>query len=400
MPKDNQNSENKTGRYGEFGGSYVAETLMPPLHELENAFEKAKISETFKENYNKILRDYVGRPTAITEVQSFSQAVKGPRIYLKREDLLHTGAHKINNALGQCLLAKELGKTRIVAETGAGQHGVATATACAYLDLKCVIYMGRVDAERQQPNVIKMRLLGADVKIVESGSETLKDAVNDALRDWVETHHDSHYCLGSVLGPHPFPHIVAYFQSVIGREAREQIISETGDLPKAVIACVGGGSNAIGIFSGFLEDKGVQLIGVEGGGTGDSLGEHAARIKQHTIGILHGTKTYVLQDQFGQVAQTHSISAGLDYPAIGPQHAELYRTKRATYTSANDESALEAFKLLTRTEGIIPALESSHALAYFLDEKNKKFNSDDIVLVNLSGRGDKDLPALIEKGLV
>lgn len=390
----------KSGRYLQFGGCYVPEVLIQPVQELETAFQSALEDNEFIEDLQSRLRDYAGRPTPLTEVKSFSQAVKGPRIFLKREDLLHTGAHKINNALGQCLLAKRMGKTRIIAETGAGQHGVATATACAYLNLPCTIYMGKVDIERQQPNVIKMRLLGAEVKQVDGGSQTLKDAVNEALRDWAESYVDTHYCLGSALGPHPYPKIVAYFQSVIGLEARAQILERTGQLPAAIIACVGGGSNAIGIFSAFIEDPAVKLIGIEAGGRGDNLGEHAARIKQASIGILHGTETYVLQDQYGQIAETYSISAGLDYPAIGPEHAALHVLKRAEYLSARDTEALQAFKLLTRTEGIIPALESSHALAYFLLKNRHAFKPDDCVIVNLSGRGDKDLPQLIAKGLL
>ncbi len=388
------------GRFDIFGGCFLPEVLIAPIKELEAAFQQCKQDQLFLKKYNLILKNYAGRQTPLTEVKSFSQAVNGPRIFLKREDLLHTGAHKINNALGQCLLAKNMGKTRIIAETGAGQHGVATASACAYLDLDCTIYMGAVDAQRQQPNVAKMRLLGANIEVVDSGSKTLKDAINSALRDYAENFENTHYCIGSALGPHPYPEMVAYFQSVIGTEARAQILEQCGQLPNAVIACVGGGSNAIGIFSGFLDDRQVKLIGVEGGGKGNKLGEHAARIKQAEIGVLHGSETYVLQDEHGQVAETHSISAGLDYPAIGPHHAALHLNKRATYTDASDDLALEAFKLLSVREGIIPALESSHALAYFLKPEAKQFKADDIVIVNLSGRGDKDLPSLFEGGLL
>lgn len=389
-----------TGRFGDFGGCYVPEVLMAAVQELQKKFETLSNDNEFKQQFSELLQNYAGRATPLTEVKSFSQAVNGPRIFLKREDLLHTGAHKINNALGQCLLAKSLNKTRVIAETGAGQHGVATATACAYLDLQCTVYMGKVDAERQAPNVAKMKLLGAEVKIVESGAQTLKDAINEALRDWAETFSNTHYCIGSVLGPHPFPQIVAYFQAVIGREAKQQLQQRCGKLPTAVIACVGGGSNAIGIFSAFIDDKDVALIGVEAGGKGNQLGEHAARLKSPTLGVLHGTETFVLQNEDGQVAGTHSISAGLDYPAIGPQHAQLHAIHRATYTSVNDQDAVAALKLLSKTEGIIPALESSHALAYFLTKQKQVFQPDDIVVINLSGRGDKDLPALFAQGLL
>jgi len=390
----------KPGYFANFGGCFVPEVLISPLQELQETFTQLQNNPKFTEEFTQLLQNYVGRPTALTEVKSFQKKVMGPRIFLKREDLLHTGAHKINNALGQCLLAKFQGKTRIIAETGAGQHGVATATACAYLNLKCTVYMGAVDAKRQAPNVMKMQLLGAEVKIVENGTQTLKDAVNEALRDWAENFSHTHYCLGSALGPHPFPSMVAYFQSVIGREAKQQILKECGHLPKAIIACVGGGSNAIGIFSSFIENTDVILIGVEAGGKGDALGEHAARLKQAKIGVLHGTETYVLQDENGQIANTYSISAGLDYPAIGPQHAALFQSKRAQYCSVGDELALTAFKYLSESEGIIPALESSHALAYFLTPAAQQFKSEDIVIVNLSGRGDKDLPELFARGLL
>ncbi len=390
----------KTGRYGKYGGTYVAESLIAPIKSLTAAFEHYRQEQDFIEEYQSILNDYVGRQTPLTEVKRFSDAINGPRIFLKREDLLHTGAHKINNAIGQCLLAKKMGKERIIAETGAGQHGVATATACAFLNLSCTIYMGSTDIKRQQPNVEKMRLLGATVVAVDTGSKTLKDAVNEALRDYSATFEDTHYCIGSALGPHPYPAMVAFFQSVIGSEAKRQINKKINRNPDAVIACVGGGSNAIGIFSGFLDDENVKLIGVEGGGKGNQLGEHAARFKENSTGMLHGTYSYLLQNSEGQISATHSISAGLDYPSVGPQHAALHDAKRAYYTSVNDEQALEAFKLLSKTEGIIPALESSHALAYLLHEGNKQFNRDDIVIVNLSGRGDKDLPDLLARGLV
>ncbi|PHQ82474.1 MAG: tryptophan synthase subunit beta [Coxiella sp. (in: Bacteria)] len=386
------------GRFGEFGGLYVPEGLVTPLKELRVEYDKLVSDAKFHTDFIALLQSYAGRPTPITEVSNFSKAINGPRIILKREDLLHSGAHKLNNALGQCLLAKRMGKQRIIAETGAGQHGVATATACAKLNLDCVVYMGTVDMARQMPNVERMRLLGAEVISVDSGSKTLKDAVNEALRDWAATFDDSHYCLGSALGPDPFPEMVAFFQSIIGAEAREQCLTQFDRLPSRVIACVGGGSNAIGIFSAFLDDE-VKLIGVEAGGTGDQLGEHAARFRTDKKGVLHGTYSYLLQTEQGQIAETHSISAGLDYPSVGPQHAALHAMGRATYDAATDDEAIDAFKLLTRTEGIIPALESSHALAYVCTHSNE-FSKDELILVNLSGRGDKDLPSLFERGLV
>ncbi len=367
----------RPGRFGPFGGTYVPELLMQPLKELEQAYQKIPIEKEFLD----LLRHYAGRPTAITEVANFAKAINGPRIFLKREDLLHTGAHKINNAIGQCLLAKKMGKTRIIAETGAGQHGVATATACALLGLECVIYMGQIDIERQAPNVFKMQLLGAAVVPVARGSATLKDAVNEALRDWAASYETTHYCLGSALGPHPFPMMVAHFQKVIGQEAKEQMRERVGRDPDFCIACVGGGSNAIGLFSAFLDTDAV-LIGVEAAG--------AARFQKGSPGVLHGTYSFLLQDENGQVQETHSISAGLDYPGVGPKHAELHTTRRATYDVCTDEEALAAFKLLARTEGIIPALESSHALGYLM-RIAPTLPKEAIVLVNLSGRGDKDV---------
>jgi tryptophan synthase beta subunit len=378
-------------QYGSFGGAFVSELLVAPLQELKS-FWKEKRGELLEE-LAPLLKNYAGRPTALTEVKNFSKAIDGPRIFLKREDLLHTGAHKLNNALGQCLLAKKMGKTRIIAETGAGQHGVATATACAFLGLPCVIYMGSVDMKRQEPNVRKMKLLGAEVHEVKTGSQTLKDAVNSALRDWASSHEATHYCLGSALGPDPFPEMVATFQSVIGKEAKEQCPEK----PDLVVACVGGGSNAIGIFSAFLDDERVALVGVEAGGEGKGRGEHAARFEGGSLGVLHGCYTYVLQDEEGQIETTHSISAGLDYPAVGPQHAFLFESGRVQYTSVTDEEALEAFKILTKTEGIIPALESSHALGYVVAIA-KTFPKEKKILINLSGRGDKDLPQLFERG--
>lgn len=382
-----------------FGGTYLPEILMAPIHSLQKGWESYGSDPAFLEELQELLKNYAGRATALTEVKRFAEAIDGPRIFLKREDLLHTGAHKLNNALGQCLLAKKMGKKRIIAETGAGQHGVATATACAYLDLECVIYMGKVDVERQAPNVSKIQLLGAKVIPVETGSMTLKDAVNEALRDYAFNYETSHYCLGSALGPHPYPEMVASFQSVIGKEAALQMHERIGRDPDLVVACVGGGSNAIGIFSAFIDNPSVALIGVEAGGIGDKLGEHAARFQGGTPGVLHGCYTYLLQDKDGQVMPTHSISAGLDYPAVGPHHSALYESGRATYGSATDDEALAAFKLLSQKEGIIPALESSHALAYVM-KIARNFPKDKVILINLSGRGEKDLPQLLAKGKI
>jgi tryptophan synthase beta chain len=382
-----------TGKFGPYGGRFVPETLMPALQELEEAFTAARQEAEFQEELARLAKTYVGRPTALSHARRLTAHLGGAQIYLKREDLAHSGAHKINNALGQALLAQRLGKSRLVAETGAGQHGVATATAAALLGLACVIYMGTVDIARQQPNVLRMQLLGAEVRPVESGSCTLKDAINEAIRDWVTNVADTHYLLGSALGPHPYPSMVREFQSVIGREARAQILEDAGRLPDACIACVGGGSNAIGLFSAFLEDEAVRLIGVEAGGEGIPSGRHAARFADPLLGrpgVLHGTYTYVLQDEDGQIAATHSISAGLDYPAIGPEHALLREVGRAEYTYAGDEEALAAFQLLARQEGILPALESAHAVAEAI-RLAPQYDPDQILLVNLSGRGDKDL---------
>ncbi len=385
-------------KFGPYGGQYVPETLMPALIELEQAFAASQDDPAFRAEYEGLLASYVGRPTPLTYARRLSEQLGGAQIYLKREDLAHTGAHKINNALGQALLARRMGKKRIIAETGAGQHGVASATAAALLGLKCRVYMGSVDMKRQEPNVFRMRLLGAEVQPVNSGSRTLKDAISEAIRDWVSNVSHTHYLLGSALGPHPYPTIVREFQSVIGIEARRQILAETGRLPDTVIACVGGGSNAIGIFSAFLQDQQVALVGVEAGGNGIDSGQHAARFgdpAKGRVGVLHGTRTYLLQDEDGQVAETHSISAGLDYAAVGPEHASLRDMKRATYTSATDSQALEAFTCLCRTEGIIPALESSHALAEAI-RRAPKMRRDQILLVNLSGRGDKDLNTVMD----
>ena len=339
---------------GQFGGAFVPEILIAPLHELSEKWDNLEQDIRFQEELNAILHHYAGRPTALTEVKRFSSAIGASRILLKREDLLHTGAHKLNNALGQCLMAKEMGKARIIAETGAGQHGVATATACAYLGLPCAVYMGVKDMLRQEPNVRRMELLGAEVVPVEGGDGTLKDAVNEALRDWATSYEETHYCLGSAVGPYPFPEMVATFQSIIGREAREQCLATYHQLPDYVVACVGGGSNAIGIFSAFIDDGKVKLIGVEAGGKSPKLGDHAARISGGKPGVLHGAFSYVLQDEQGQIADTHSISAGLDYPCIGPHHAHLHQSRRAEYVSVNDDEALEAMRLLSRTEGIFP----------------------------------------------
>ncbi|MEI6416152.1 MAG: tryptophan synthase subunit beta [Verrucomicrobiota bacterium] len=393
--KNNYLLEAAECRYGAFGGRFMPELLMAPINELEQAFQANKRDPSFQSAFTALLKNYAGRPTALTEVARFSEAIKGPRIFLKREDLLHTGAHKLNNALGQCLLAQRMGKTRIIAETGAGQHGVATAAACAHLGLPCVIYMGSVDMERQAPNVMRMRFMGAEVVPVNNGTATLKDAVNEALRDWAETFADSHYCLGSALGPHPYPEMVAAFQSVIGKESREQCVETFSKNPDLVIACVGGGSNAIGIFSAFLNDPNVRLIGVEAGGHGSQLGEHAALFQAGTRGVLHGCYTYVLQDQHGQIASTSSISAGLDYPAVGPQHAQLFEELRVEYVVASDDEAGAALKMLARTEGILPALESAHALAYLI-KIAPSLPKEQYVLVNLSGQGDKDLPQIMK----
>jgi tryptophan synthase beta chain len=382
-------TESRPGQFGPYGGAYIPETLAPAVASLDEAYQQAKNDPAFWQELDQLHRTYTGRPTPLTYAARLTEHLGGAQIYLKREDLAHTGAHKINNALGQGLLAKRMGKTRIIAETGAGQHGVATATVCALLGIECVVYMGVDDMARQKPNVFRMRLLGAEVRGVESGSRTLKDAINEAMRDWV-TNPDSYYLLGSALGPHPYPTMVRDFQSVIGREAREQILAAAGRLPDTVIACVGGGSNAIGMFSGFVRDELVYVRGVEAGGRGTGLGEHAARFSGGRLGVLHGSRTYVLQDDDGQIALTHSVSAGLDYAAVGPEHALLHDQERAFYTSASDDEALDAFQQLSRLEGIIPALESSHAVAEAI-KLAPTMRQDQIILVNLSGRGDKDI---------
>jgi tryptophan synthase beta chain len=393
-------SKSVPGRFGPYGGRYVPETLMAALEELEREYAKAQRDPSFQAELDDLLRNYAGRPTPLSFARRLTDKLGGAKIYLKREDLLHTGAHKINNCLGQALLTRQMGKKRVIAETGAGQHGVATATVCALFGFECVVYMGTEDMRRQELNVFRMRLLGAEVRGVDSGSRTLKDAINEAMRDWVTNVRTTHYLLGSVLGAHPYPTMVRDFQSVIGREARAQILKAEGRLPDAIIACVGGGSNAMGIFYDFLPDKAVRLIGVEAGGRGSSLGEHAARVAEGITGaapgVLQGTYTYVLQDDAGQIARTHSVSAGLDYPAIGPEHAALKESGRAEYVAASDTEALEACTLLARTEGIIPALESAHAVAETL-QRAPRMEKTDIILVNVSGRGDKDIGILREQ---
>ena len=383
------------GHFGPYGGRYVPETLMHPLEELTAAYEQALKDAEFKRELDHLLADYVGRPTPLMFASRLTERLGGARIYLKREDLCHTGAHKINNAIGQALLARRMGKTRIIAETGAGQHGVATATVCALMDFRCIVYMGTEDMRRQELNVFRMRLLGAEVVGVESGSRTLKDAINEALRDWVTNVEDTYYLLGSVMGPHPYPAMVRDFQSVIGREAREQIMEVEGRLPDLLIASVGGGSNSIGLFYEFLDNSDVRMTGVEAGGLGTALGEHAARFSGGSPGVLQGTRSYILQDENGQISTTHSISAGLDYSAVGPEHAYLKDAGRIAYTSATDEEALAAFKLLSRLEGIIPALESAHAIAEAV-KVVPAMSQEQIVIVNLSGRGDKDVNSVAQ----
>jgi tryptophan synthase beta chain len=393
-----QSVPDEQGKFGPYGGQFVPETLMPALEELIAAYEEARNDAGFMAEFSELLRTYVGRPSPLSYARRLSQALGGAQIYLKREDLNHSGAHKINNALGQALLARRMGKSRIVAETGAGQHGVGSATACALLGLQCVVYMGTVDIARQQPNVYRMKLLGAEVRPVSSGSRTLKDAINEAIRDWVTNVESTHYLLGSVLGPHPYPMMVRDFQSVIGQEARQQILQMAGRLPDVIIACVGGGSNAMGIFNEFRADTEVDLIGVEAGGLGIGSGKHAARFADLNIariGVLHGTKSFVMQTPDGQIMETHSISAGLDYPSVGPEHAWLRDQERAGYTYATDEEALAAFQTLSQMEGIIPALESAHAVAEAI-KRAPKMRPDQIILVNLSGRGDKDLDTAIK----
>lgn len=389
---------NERGYWGEFGGRFVPETLMSPLEELTDAYFSVRDDSDFQTEFLQLLQDFSGRPTPLSHAKRLSEKLGGAQIYLKREDLGHTGSHKINNAIGQILLARRMGKKRIIAETGAGQHGVATATVCALFGLECVVYMGTEDMRRQALNVFRMQLLGAEVRGVDSGSKTLKDAINEALRDWVTNVDSTYYLLGSALGPHPYPLMVRDFQSVIGREARAQILEKTGNLPDCLVACVGGGSNSIGLFHPFLQDENIRMIGVEAGGKGNNLGEHAARFNESgggRVGVLQGTKSYLLQDENGQIALTHSISAGLDYASIGPEHAFLHSLNRAEYVAASDAEALEAFQVLSQTEGIIPALESSHAIAYVL-KLAPEMSPNQTIIVNLSGRGDKDVSQVQE----
>ena len=384
-----------SGHFGKYGGRFVAETLVPLILEVEKAYKKIKKKKEFIKEFKKYLRDYVGRPSPLYYAENLTKKLKGPKIYFKRDELNHTGAHKINNTLGQILLAKKMMKKRIIAETGAGQHGVATATVCALFNLPCTIYMGEVDYKRQMPNVFRMRLLGANVEKVKSGSRTLKDAMNEALRDWVTNVKDTFYIIGSVAGPHPYPEMVRDFQSVIGDEAKDQIKKAEGKLPDFLIACVGGGSNAMGLFYPFLNDRNVKMIAVEAAGEGLNK-KHAASIAKGQLGVLHGSKTYILQDEDGQIIEPHSISAGLDYPGIGPEHAWLKDTKRVKYVSVTDKEALEAFQLCTKIEGIIPALEPSHALAYLI-KKARKIPKNKIIIMNMCGRGDKDIFTVAKK---
>jgi tryptophan synthase beta chain len=394
-PNDYSAYPDRAGRFGDYGGRYVPETLMPLVLQLEASYEAAKADPAFRAELASDLTHYAGRPSPLYFAQRLTEHFGAAKIYLKREELNHTGSHKINNCLGQILLARRMGKTRIIAETGAGQHGVATATVCARVGLPCVVYMGAVDVERQAPNVLRMNLLGAEVRPVTSGASTLKDAMNEALRDWVTNVHDTYYLIGSAAGPHPYPAMVRDFQAVIGEETRAQVLDAEGRLPDALVACVGGGSNAIGLFHNFLNDANVRLYGVEASGRGLDTGEHAAAINGGRPGVLHGNKTYLLQDREGQILEAHSISAGLDYPGIGPEHAFLHDVGRATYLSATDDEAIEAFQLLARLEGIIPALESAHALARLADV-TRDVGKGGIVVVNLSGRGDKDLATVAE----
>ena len=389
-----KNFPDEQGRFGAFGGRFVPETLMAAIEELRAAYGEAKNDPEFQAELAGLLATYVGRPTPLTYAANLTKHFSGARIYLKREDLAHTGAHKINHAIGQALLAKRMGKNRIIAETGAGQHGVATATACALLGMECIVYMGTEDIRRQEPNVFRMKLMGAKVEPVESGSRTLKDAINECMRDWVTNVRTTYYLLGSVVGPHPYPMMVRDFQSIVGREVKAQVSIAEGRLPDYAVACVGGGSNAIGLFHDFIPDESVALIGVEAGGRGLETGEHAAPLSAGRPGVLHGSHSYLMQDDAGQVVETHSVSAGLDYPGVGPEHSYLKDIGRASYVTATDDEALEAFSLLSRLEGIIPALESSHALAH-LKTLASEAGSEKVIVVNLSGRGDKDLSEVI-----
>ena len=383
-------SQGKKGYFGDYGGQFVPETLMPVLDELSNAYDEVNEDAAFWEEFDLLSRDYSGRPTPLYLAETLTKRSGGAKILLKREDLAHTGAHKINNALGQGLLAQRMGKRRIIAETGAGQHGVAAAAVCAKLGLDCIVYMGEEDVRRQSLNVFRMKLMGAEVRPVASGSRTLKDAINEAIRDWVTNARDTYYLIGSVVGPYPYPVMVRDFQSVIGRETRQQILDTEGRLPDYVIACVGGGSNAIGIFYPFIDDKSVKLIGVEAAGSGLATGKHAASLVEGTVGVLHGAKSYLLQDNAGQIMETHSVSAGLDYPGVGPEHSYLKDTGRASYVAVTDKEALDGFQLLCHTEGITPALESAHAI-YYAAQLAATLDKEQLIIVNLSGRGDKDM---------
>lgn len=392
---DNLTLPDERGRFGEFGGRFVAETLMPPILELEKAYEEAKADPAFQAELDEFLEHYVGRPSPMYFAERLTEATGGAKIYFKRDELNHTGAHKINNCMGQILLARRMGKTRIIAETGAGQHGVATATVAARFGLQCIVYMGAEDIIRQKPNVFRMRLLGAEVRAVHSGTATLKDAMNEALRDWVTNVGDTFYCIGTVAGPHPYPAMVRDFQAVIGREAKAQILAREGRLPDAVVACIGGGSNAMGLFYDFIGDESVRLIGVEAAGHGVDTGKHAASLTGGAPGVLHGNKTYLLQDEFGQIKDAHSISAGLDYPGIGPEHSYLHDIGRAEYVSATDDEALHWFQECARLEGILPALEPSHALPRTVDLA-KELGKDGLIVMNMCGRGDKDIFTIAE----
>ena len=396
MTARNKHLPDERGYFGQFGGKFVPETLMPALSELEQAYREAQADPEFSREFERFCRDYVGRPTPLYPAERLSAKIGGATILLKREDLAHTGAHKINNALGQGLLAKRMGKTRVIAETGAGQHGVAAATACAMLDLKCIVYMGEEDIKRQSPNVFRMKLLGTEVRPVGSGSRTLKDAINEAIRDWVTNVTDTYYLLGSVVGPHPYPMIVRDFQAIIGRETREQVMSHYRRLPDYLVACVGGGSNAIGLFHPFFDDRGVKFIGVEAAGQGLETGHHSASLVAGRTGVLHGTRSTLLQDKEGQVLETHSLAPGLDYPGVGPEHSYYQETGRATYVAVNDAQALEGFQSLCDTEGIIPALESAHAV-YYAAKMAAELAPERLIVVNLSGRGDKDLDIVAQR---
>ena len=395
-PNSFRTGPDERGHFGIFGGRYVAETLMPLILDLEKAYNEAKVDPQFQGELKYLLSQYAGRPSPLYYAERLTRKLGGAKVYLKRDELNHTGSHKINNVLGQVLLAKRMGKTRVIAETGAGQHGVATATACALFDIPCVVFMGSVDVDRQAPNVFRMKMLGAEVRPVKAGAATLKDAMNEALRDWVATCETTFYCIGTVAGPHPYPAMVRDFQCVIGDEVRKQMMEAEGRLPDTLVACIGGGSNAMGLFHPFLDDSGVRIIGVEAAGRGIDSGEHAASLTGGRPGVLHGNRTYLLQDKEGQITEAHSISAGLDYPGIGPEHSWLKEMGRVEYVSATDDEAVEAFQLLCKLEGIIPALESSHALAHTL-KLAPSLPKDNLLVMNLSGRGDKDVPQIAER---